>query len=185
MICTWHRLTVLWVIFIASPCIAQQIAAPLGLELGKATCGQASSKLGLGSAPSKETSSWAKGSVWEINDAARANVDGLKRAVFVCDDKEKLLVVALTFSKGGMSQEALQRTATQLDSKYQRIRRNLPQLGNGSAEWKAANATIEIESPHLSFDFEILYWAPGAKAMFTAWNVEQRSQRDKKKVGNL
>jgi len=164
---------------------APQVAAPLGLELGKASCADLERAAGQAPSGGDKVSLWGGGPVVEVRDVGRLQLEGLQRATAICDANQKILLLVLQLPKGGMSSEALQATATQLDKKYQVVRRNLPMLGNGSAEWRASNAVIEIDAPHLSFEFELRYWAPGAREAFRKWQDGERRQREQKKAGSL
>ena len=160
-------------------CLAQQTAAPLGLELGKATCTEASRKL-QGARPDG-TSAWARGPILQL-PAGAGDLQGLKGGLIVCVDKDRVVAIGLDFDQGG---NAVVLTANQLDTKYQQVRRNLPLVGNGFAQWKAANGIVEIDAPHLSFDFQLRYWASGARETYSKFLAEQQRQKEAKKRGSL
>jgi hypothetical protein len=178
----WKGIALL--MLISSSTAAQQTAAPIGLELGKATCSEASRRLKVGAGDG--ISVWSGGPILRIPaNAPSIELDGLVSGLIVCDAQDRVIFVSLTLSKGGMAREGATSTARQLDSKYRAAQRNLPPVGDGYAEWKAANGTVEIDSPHLSFEFDVRYWAPGAKVMYQKWQATERRQREQKKAGNL
>jgi hypothetical protein len=163
--------------------LAQPVAAPLELELGKSTCTEAARKLGV--APTGE-SVWAGGAVLPIpvNNPA-VGLEGLVGGIVVCNQDDKIIFINLRFPKGGLGMEGVTATARHLDSKYRRGQRNLPVVGNGFAEWKSANGTIELNYVHLSFEFDVDYWTPGAKALHARWQAGERQRREEKKAGKL
>lgn len=165
---------------------AQQPAAPLGLEIGKATC--ADLLRAAGKPPASDTdqvSVWARGPIVQLQDVGRFELEGLEEVTAICDAQQRIVLLDLRLSKGGMPATYVQSTATQLDRKYKAVRRNLPFVGNGSAEWRAPNAVIEIEAPHMSFSFALRYWAPGGRELYRKWEEAERRQREQKKAGSL
>lgn len=162
---------------------AQQVAAPLGLEIGKSTCADAEAAAGRDARPERGTSAWSGGPLLKFSNATGFGVDDLQKVTIVCDPQQTVIVAVLHFPKDGPS--GVQATAAQLDRKYKALRRNLPFVGNASAEWRAANGTVLLDAPHLSFTYELSYWTSGALTAFDKWNAAQRSQREQKRAGSL
>lgn len=178
-----HIIKVCWLAaFLWSPlAIAQHAAAPLGLELGKTTCKEATSALKLRSDSKSRISSWAGGPIRDLPLEA-GGVPGLKGGLLICDAKDRVVFVALDFAKGNSEAS---RTADQLDTKYKPNRRDLPALGNGYASWVASNGVIELDAPHVSFEFRVSYWATGAPQTYARWREVDQQQRDRQKADNL
>lgn len=178
-----HIIKVIWLVaFLWSPlALAQQVAAPLGLELGKATCKEATRTLKLRSDSKSRISSWAGGPIRDLPPGA-GSVPGLKGGLLICDAQDRVVFVAFDFAKGN---DEAARTADQLDTKYKPNRRDLPTLGNGYASWSAANGVIELDAPHVSFEFRVSYWATGAPQTYARWRELNQQQRDRQKAGNL
>ena len=61
----------------ALPCMAQEVAAPLGLELGKSTCAEAGRKLNI---VSKDVSIWAEGPILLVPANAPVQLRGSCKA---------------------------------------------------------------------------------------------------------
>lgn len=162
---------------------AQQVAAPLGLEIGKSTCADAEAAAGRNAKPERGTSAWSGGPLLEFSKVTGFGVEDLQKVTVVCDPQQTIIVVVLTFPKEGRS--GVQATAAQLDRKYKPLRRDLPFLGNAFAEWRAANCTVSLEAPHLSFTLLLSYWTDGAGAAFDKWKAAERSQREQKRAGSL
>ena len=179
-----NRLNILgWLLLVTLPCASQEVAAPLGLEMGKSTCAEATRKLKV---VSNDVSVWSDGPILRIPaNSSSIELESLVEALVICNAQDSVVFVGLTFPKGGNAAEVRTSTAKQLDAKYWNVQRNLPLVGDGYAEWKAPNATVEMVSTHLSFQFDVRYWAPGAKALYTKWQEVERRRRDQKKAGSL
>lgn len=161
---------------------AQQVAAPLGLEIGKSTCADAEAA-GRGEVPERDTSAWSGGPLLKFSKAAGFGVDDLLGVTVVCDPRQTIIAVELVFPKEGRS--GVQATAAQLDRKYKPLRREFPFVGNAFGEWRAANGTVMLEAPHLSFSYSLSYWTSGARVAFDKWKSAERSQREQKRAGSL
>lgn len=161
------------------------VAAPLGLELGKATCSDVDRRLPKGNAK-KAISAWSNGPTIETANVKALEIEGLQHVTAICSkDDGRLLALQLEFSKGGVGGSQVRETASQLDAKYKSLRSDLPLVGNASAEWQADNCTIELDAPHLSFSFSVTYLTPEASQMYRKWRQSEVRQRQAKKAGSL
>ncbi len=165
--------------------LARELARPLGLELGTATCAEVEKKGGRQAVALRDVSSWSGGPLLKFTNTRGFALDGLQHLMAVCDPGGKLLLLVLRFPKGDMHSENVQATAAQLDTKYTLQGRKMPPVGNASAIWTAPNGRVELSAPHLSFSFEVLYWAHGARELFDRWEADQQRKREVKKAGQL
>lgn len=171
------------VLLAAGTADAQQVAAPLGLEIGKSTCADAEAAAGRNAKPERSTSAWSAGPIIAFSNVAGFGVEDLQGVSVVCDPQQTIIMVMLVFPKEGGS--GVQATAAQLDRKYKPVQRNLPRVGDAFAVWRASNGTVLLEAPHLSFTYELGYWTSGAWVAFDKWKAAQRSQREQKRAGSL
>ncbi|MFL9908345.1 hypothetical protein [Paraburkholderia sp. RL17-337-BIB-A] len=168
-------------------CYAASVAAPMGIEVGKTTCDQVEAKLNgtQGVSGNKDQSSWSKGTMFVLDKVDGFGVDGLQKMLIVCGPSNVTMLVEMTFNKGGMGNPAVQSTAHQLDSKYSPVRKNLPELADGSALWKAPNASIELQYAFMNFSFDVDYWSPGAEVSYKKWVTAQQKESAQKKTNQL
>lgn len=166
---------------------AESIASPIGIEVGKTTCSEATDIFAHTPMIKGDTdeSSWSHGKVIELTQVDGFKMAGLEHVAVVCGPSDVTMVVNLVFSKGGMGIPDVVSTAKQLDRKYSLVTKNLPELGDGLARWSASNASIELVYGFQSFDFDLTYWAPGAEAIFKKWHDAQGKEADQKKTNQL
>ena len=134
----------------------EQIAAPFGLEIGRATCAEAQLKLG-------ETTSRNLGDNDLVLKAKNPSTlfPGASNVTVRCS-KDRVIALLIRAPKGGLENEEAKEAFSQLKDRYKLFGGNtMPSLGNGYARFKAANSIIEQEAPHLSFDFTVTYFEPG------------------------
>lgn len=154
------------VVLSAAAQCATHVAAPLGLELGRATC----SKLSAGENDAKGASGWAGGPTFTTQDVGRYHIPGLARVTINCDAKDKVALVSLTFNKGAGA-KTLRDVESELDGKFVSTRKQLPGSGNGYAEWMAVNGSLEMIYAPDNPQFLVAYWAAGAKEKYFAYSA--------------
>ncbi|MEN7528271.1 hypothetical protein [Cupriavidus sp. DL-D2] len=138
------------------------IAAPLGLELGKSRCAritQGPNHVRAGKA------AWAGGDAIEIRSLDRFNLPGLTRVIVNCDAQDTVALVTLTFER-----TAFEDTRNKLDKRYEAKRKTDANAENGYAEWLATNGSIEMLHAKEGRQFTVAYWGKGAKARYFAYN---------------
>jgi len=159
---------------------AQQIAAPLGLEVGKAKCKDAEAALGV---RATKVSSWSNGPIISTTEVARLEVEGLQEVLVICNAQDTVIAIRLMFPKDGPA--GVRPTSQQLDKKYKSVSKDLPFVGNAKATWQAANGTAVLEAPHLSFTFYLTYWGTGALEMYERWQAQQEREKEQKRSKSL
>ncbi|ODV44278.1 hypothetical protein AWV79_10015 [Cupriavidus sp. UYMMa02A] len=141
---------------------AGNIAAPLGLELGKTRCARLTpgpNRVNTGKAQ------WAGGDTVEIRNLDRFNLPGLSRAIVNCDAQDTVALVTLTFDR-----TALDDVSGKLDARYASKRKTEANAENAYAEWVAANGSLELLYARDGKQFTVAYWAKGAKAKYFGYS---------------
>lgn len=154
----------------------EQIAAPFGLEIGRATCAEAQLKLG-------ETSTRALGSNDVLLEAKNASAlfPGANKVTVRCS-RDRVMALQIRAPKGGMDNEGAKDAFSQLRNKYKFVGGNaMNSLSNGYARFKAANSVIEQEAPHLSFDFTLTYFEPVFYEQLVSENTKAAKESNDKK----
>jgi hypothetical protein len=154
-------------------------AAPLGLEIGVASCGAAQAKLANAEATPIGQDTWL-----ETVEAEDLYPGATKVAVRCSHDR--VIAVQIEISKGGMGNPASQQAYSTLASKYKRVAgAPMPSLGNGYARFVAGNSVIEEIAPHLSFEFTITYYEKNFYDNIQASNAVDRKIKNNKKESAL
>ncbi|CAG9167329.1 hypothetical protein LMG23992_00782 [Cupriavidus laharis] len=138
------------------------LAAPLGLELGKTRCAR------LTPGPNRVTTGkaqWAGGDAIEIRNLERFNLPGLSRAIVNCDAQDTVALISLTFDRS-----ALEDVTGKLNARYESKRKTEANAENAYAEWAAANGSLELLYARDGKQFTVAYWAKGAKAKYFAYS---------------
>lgn len=169
----------------SSTSTSKGIAAPIGLEIGKATCADVEARLPKSSVR-RGTSVWSFGPTLVTSNVRALELEGLEEVLAVCaKDDGRVLALVLTFSKGGVGTSQVRETARQLDAKYRSVRRDLPPVGNAFAQWSADNSVIELDAPHMSFSFALTYWTSEGAQMYRRFREVEARRQESKKAGSL
>lgn len=131
-------------------------AAPLGFELGTATLAGVKSKVSSTAQLQEGVSSLSGGKLLSGNGRG-LGIEGLSAIIFVFDDVETLVGVIMSMSKGGFEQEGLKRVVAALDKKYKAVEKRLPMVGDVYVKYVQGASLIQVEAPHMSFDFDVTY----------------------------
>ncbi|WP_011300482.1 hypothetical protein [Cupriavidus necator] len=138
------------------------VAAPLGLELGKTRCAR------LTPGPNRVMTGkaqWAGGDAIEIKNLDRFNLPGLSRAIVNCDGQDTVALVTLTFDRSSLDE-----VAGKLDARYESRRKTEANAENAYSEWAAANGSLELLYARDGKQFTVAYWAKGAKAKYFGYS---------------
>jgi hypothetical protein len=160
--------------------MAASSAAPIGLEIGGASCDTARAKLGR-SDESKLDGSDILLSALDPNTL----YDGASKAIVRCSDG-KVIAIQIEASKGGMASEGSRDVYANLSKKYRLVAGGpMPQLGNGYARFTAGNSIIEQDSPHLSFEFTVTYYEKSFYDSIVASKKAKEKKSAEKKQSSL
>ncbi|NPA40771.1 MAG: hypothetical protein GXO18_00650 [Aquificae bacterium] len=122
--------------------------APLGLELGKATVKDAKKLYRL---KEKGINKYSLGPMFTV-PISQTNIEGLKEATLIFDERGKLVAVILEFPKSKWND-----VYKALRKKYRLIKSKIPFVGDRYAEFKDGKTLIMLDAPHLSFDMSLVY----------------------------
>lgn len=171
------------VLAVASACMATAAVAanpaPFGLEVGVANCSAARAKLKGSSERRIGDDTWL-----ETSDADSL-YPGASKVAARCS-KDKVIVIQVTASKGGLGNGAAQEAYSTLTSKYKRTHGGpMPSVGNGFARFTSGDVVIEQEAPHMSFEFTVTYLQRSFSDALKASNEEEQKNSKNKKSSAL
>lgn len=117
-------------------------AAPFGLEIGRANCDEAQSKLGEAS---KKV--LGGGDLWLDAKSPSTLYPGANKIGLRCSNNQ-VIALQITIPKAGLGNEEAQEAFAQLKKKYKLVQgRAMPSLGDGYARFVAASSVIEQSAP--------------------------------------
>lgn len=131
-------------------------AAPFDVAIGKSTCDEVSKAFGV-------TSKTREGGMTSVAHSTPSKLyDGAQAFEVLCEKPgSPVLFASLTASKGGMGNPGARQAYAAL-AKYKLVKGGpIPNVGKGFAQFKdPAGNIIELNSPHMSFEFELKYMTP-------------------------
>ncbi len=150
--------------------LANADPAPFGLEIGKATISDVKKKY---QTQATGKNKYTHGEMLNLNTDA-INIEGLKSVTAIFDSKDKLVAVLTTFPKNKFNFLF----DTMRNKKYKLVKKNIPFVGNTSAEFKSKGTSIFLNAPHLSFEMSLHYIDSNAyKAFQITDNKEKRAKK--------
>ncbi len=140
----------------ATMAFAGNNAAPLGFELGTATRTEIQAGLGEKVELVEKGISKFSGGVILEGPGDGLGTEHLQRVAFIFDAQQRLAAVELQFPKGFGNATTTQ-VADVLQRNYGQVRRNIPAVGDASARYSKGSSVIDLDAPHMSFDFTVAY----------------------------
>jgi len=122
---------------------------PFGLEIGKATIKDVKKKY---KAHHSGENRYTGGDMYSL-DTSIIGIDGLQSATAIFDKKNRLVAMLTTFSKNKF--QFLFDTMRQ--KKYKLAKKNIPFVGNKTAQFTDGKTTVYLDAPHLSFEMSLNY----------------------------
>jgi len=107
-------------------------------------------------------------------DTDAIDIEGLKAATAIFNDENKLVAIMTTFPKNKFNFLF----ETMKKKKYKLSKKNIPFVGNTSAEFKNGNTTVFLNSPYLSFEMSLNYIDNTA---YKAFQTAQKKENEEKK----
>lgn len=96
----------------------------------------------------------------------------------------KILALQLVAPKEGMGNPAPRAVYRTLAKNYKRIAgAPIPELGNGYARFTKGSSVIEIDAPHLDFNFTVTYLTKDFYDVIVANNKKQAEEKTAKRAG--
>jgi hypothetical protein len=142
------------------------VPAPFGLALGVATLEEVETVLKPRTTLTSLGVNQYSGGEMRGSNGVGLGIDGLRDVLFIFDKSGVLVGVVMTLDKFG--NEAVRNTLKTLSAKYRLVKSNVPPVGNAYAQLKQGDVVIEVDSPHLSFQFDITYLTQGFRNTYLA-----------------
>lgn len=155
-------------------------ASPLGFELGTATYSQVKQQAGSNTSLSDSgTNPYSGGNVLE-GKGGEFGVEGLSNITFIFDQSEKLVAVYMTLPK-----ESFQDTLKALSAKYKLVAKEVPWVGDASAELQQGNSVIEISTPHMDFATYVYYMTKSFNKTYIQQSNHEQATREKNQAARF
>lgn len=168
------RLSVILIatLLFVSESLSDEMIGPFGLGIEKSTINEVNSLL-----KSKNISSQDIGqNLYSLGHMLKTNsdfgIDGFNEQVFIFDSKDRLAAVVIKFNKNYFDS-----IYNSLAKKYTLSQKNIPFVGNKSAEFIKDNVSIIIEAPHLSFAGNLTY---ASKDFLNSFNEVKAAEENAK-----
>jgi len=123
-------------------------AEPFGLKIGEAKLNDV---MKMHAGMQSGTNQWTKGAIYKLN-TTELNFDGLLSADAIFDSNDTLVGLLLEFRKARF-EELNAMTA----KNYALQRSKIPFVGDREAIYKDGDTSIELYSPHISFQMKMYY----------------------------
>lgn len=101
------------------------------------------------------------------------NIQGLKKTVLIFDKQNKLAVITMTINK-----KHFKRVLGFLESKYTLVNKKVPFIGNRYALLQHEGVLMEIVSPHMAFDMDVIYSTKAFDNTYRRIRNEERRRRE-------
>ena len=154
-----------------------EAATPWGIEIGGA-CQAGVEKMG-----NVHQKSVGDGDILYVAADRDALYQGAKEITLRCSEG-KVIALHLVAPKEGMDNPAARTTYQTLSKRYKRVAgAPIPRLGDGYARFVQGSSVIEIDSPHLSFDFTVTFLTKDFYNQIVAHNKKQAAERSARRAG--
>jgi hypothetical protein len=158
------------IMFTAGP--AKAGTSALGVEIGVSTHRAVWAALADLKPRDAGVNRYSNGRMIETGGAGY-EVEGLTRVLYIFDTQDKLAGVLLTLDK-----KRYEAVFDALAAKYKLVSQRRPFVGDRFASFRASDATVELDAPHLSFDMELRYLRTD---LFTRFESQSRSEAAEKR----
>lgn len=148
--------------------------APFGLEIGKATIKEVTSKYHA------QKAGINKYSGGEMYDLSGINFDGLQHVTAIFSKDGKLLALLSTLPKSKFDH-----LLNTLGDKYQLVSKNIPFVGDKTAKLVDGNTEIILDAPHMSFKMEMNYITKDLLAAYNIQSNHEEKQKNKEEQAQL
>lgn len=160
----------------AMPALAAN-AAPLGMELNVATYAQVKQQLGGKTSLSNNGVNKYSGGKMLQGNGDGLGIEGLSEITFIFDASDKLAAVLMTLPK-----DSFQKTLSALSGKYKLVDKQVPFVGNASANLQQGESVVELNAPHMSFEMTVTYMTKSLKQAFTRQASYERATKEKRQA---
>jgi len=150
--------------------------APFGLEIGKATIKEVTSKY---NAKSAGTNKYSQGEMYDL-DVSQLSFEGLQSARVVFSSDGKLLAILCKLPKSKFKY-----LFDSLKGKYKLVNSKVPFVGDTSAKFSNGNTQILLDSPHMSFEMDMNYIHNSLIKAYEAQSKAEQQQKKKRESSQL
>lgn len=151
--------------------------APFGFELNKASLEQV--KAGTTGFSLSGYNKFTGGPMLQ-GSGAEFGLEGLREVTFVFDGEEVLHGVLLDMPKYRF--DAIN---SHLLGKYTLEEELIPFVGNKYTRYRDGDSTVEIHSPHLSFDMQVIYQTDALELAYETTKAAERQAKQNHEGGQL
>lgn len=137
--------------FVGAAHAKEEALTPMGIEVG-GTCVQALEKMGA-----HQKKDIADGdTVYDAKAPTSLHPDAQK--VSVRCTRDQVVAVQVVFPKVGLSNDGGRALYRELNAKYKKVGGgNIPSLGDGYARFTKGTNLIELDVPHVAFEYTVSY----------------------------
>lgn len=174
-----RRIFGLGMVVLAGAAGAAQPVQPLGFAVGKATLAQVKAGLAQRGIPAGEsTNAWSNGPMLEAQGSF--GIDGVKSANFIFQPDGRLVAIDLDIAKSrDLQNQRFDDLVKMLSHKYTLDSKVRPFVGDARARFHNGPVVIYLDSPHMSFDMDLIY---ATEAFMKSFRAKQALQEQNKKA---
>ncbi len=165
--------TILATVTLAATLSAHAGTPVLGVEIGVTTVSQLQQSLGKKTRLEKRgVNKWSGGEMLSTDGSAHG-IEGLNSVLYIFDPEQKLAGVVMDMGK-----HKFDTVYKALSAKYKVVSQQRPFVGDQFARFKPADAVIEVDAPHMSFEMEVRYMRNDFQKRFATQSLaEQAAQQ--------
>lgn len=154
-----------------------ETATPWGIEIGGA-CQAGVAKMG-----DVHQKSLDDGDTLYVAAENNELYQGAKEIMLRCSD-DKVIALRIVAPKEGMGNPAARAAYQTLSKNYKRVAgAPIPSLGDGYARFVKGSSVIEIDAPHLDFNFTVTYLTKDFFNQIVSNNKKQAAEKSAKREG--
>ena len=146
--------------------------APFGLEIGKASLNDIKKKYSI---QHKGKNKYTGGDMYTLTPD-ELGIEGLQAVTVILNKGNKLVAVLTTFPKHKFKYLF----DTMKQKRYKLTKKNIPFVGDTSAEFRHGRTVVILDSPHLSFQMDLNYIDYNTFKAFK--NVQRKESQQKKRA---
>lgn len=152
----------------------------LGFEIGVTTLDQVKSTVGKRTAVvDGGINKFSQGPMLKT-DGSSYEIDGLRSVLYIFDTQKKLAAIIMNMDKSRFDH-----VYNALSGKYKVSSQQRPFVGNQFARFKTADAQIDLDAPHMSFEMEVRYVRADLMQKFTTQSAAEADEKRKREAAQF
>ena len=152
----------------------------LGFEIGSTTVDQLKQDLPKRTKLEALGTNKYSGGEMVKTDGAPYDIDGLASVLYIFDDQKKLAGVIMDMDK-----HRFDAIFQFLSGKYKVVAQQRPFVGSQYARFRPADAFVELDAPHLSFNMEVRYIRNDLMQRFNAQSEAEAAAKKKSEASKF